>query len=100
MFDISDSLYKSAQRVRLPNASEKFTWAMTFINRERFTEAVGMLRGVLKLDDKYYKAWFMIALVYNQFGESKDSVNFYLVECLSINPDFEPALKLQKQLNR
>jgi len=99
-FDISDSLYESAAHVKPADASEKFDWGMSYIQREMYNEGVGMMRGVLKMDDKFYQAWYVIAAVYNRVGEPKDSVNLYLNKCLALEPSFEPAVELKKQLRK
>lgn len=98
MFDISDSLYKAAAHIKQADASENYNWGMSLIERERYEEGVSYMRRALKKDDKFYRAWYVIAAVYNRFGEPPDSVDFYLQKCLAVEPNFEPAVKLKQTI--
>ncbi|MGH8015224.1 MAG: hypothetical protein ACREBV_03440, partial [Candidatus Zixiibacteriota bacterium] len=100
MFDVTDSIYKAASYVRLPNASDQYNLGMTYIERGMDSDAVSMMYRALNKDDKFYRAWYVIAAVYNKWNEPKDSVNFYLNKCLAIEPTFEPALKIKQDIER
>ncbi len=99
-FDISDSIYELAEHIKPADASEQFNEGMTYFQRSMYNEGMGAMRGVLKKDDKFYQAWYVIAVMYQKSGEPKDSVNFYLNKCLAVAPDFEPAVELKKQMKK
>lgn len=98
MYEVSDALFLAAQKVKTPDAHEKFYWGMTLVDRERYPEALGMMRAAVKMDPRHYQAWFVIAALYRRMGEPVDSINYYLDKSLSIVPGFEPALELKKEL--
>ena len=95
-FEISDSLYKEAMRVKLPNAAQQYNLGLTYVEREMYTDAVSMMNRVLKKDENFYQAWYVIGAIYNKFGEPQDSVDYYINKCLAIEPNYEPALKIKQ----
>lgn len=98
-FDISDSLYVRAMHLKRPDAVEEYNWGMTYMEREQYTYGLNKMFRAIKKDPKFYRAWYVIAALYRKNGEPKDSVNFYLNECLSIQADYQPAVELKKIVN-
>ncbi len=100
MFKVSDSIYLLAEHLKPADASEQFNKGMSYFARGMNDEGMGTMRGVLKKDDKFYQAWYVIAAMYHKSGEPNDSVNFYLNKCLAVAPGFGPAVELKKQLQK
>ena len=100
MFDLSDSIYAVAMHVQMPSATDYYNWGMSYIERQKYNDGFTMMRSALKEDDKFYQAHYVVAAIYNMFGEPRDSVEYYLNKCLQLQPDYEPALELQNKMKR
>lgn len=99
-FVISDSIYLAGMHLRRPTATEEYNWGMSYIEREMYNDGVGKMFRAIKKDEKFYQAYYVVAAVYNRFGEPKDTVAYYLNRCLEIEPTFEPALELKDQIGQ
>ena len=98
MHELADSAYVIAMHVQPLGAVDIYNWGLSYIQREMYNEGVGQMRRALKKDQKLYRAYYVIAAVYNNLDEPKDSIKFYLQKCLNIEPDYQPALSLMKEL--
>jgi tetratricopeptide (TPR) repeat protein len=99
-FNASDSIFLAGMHLKRPDASEEYNWGMTYIEREMYTDGVSKMLRAIKKDENFYRAWYVIAAVYNRFGQPQDSVQYYLDKCLSIEPNFQPALDLKTGLKK
>jgi Tfp pilus assembly protein PilF len=98
MHELADSAYVIAMHVQPLGAVDIYNWGLSYVQRERYNEGVGQMRRALRKDQKFYRAYYVIAAVYNNVDEPKDSIRFYLQKCLDLKPDYEPALSLMKEL--
>jgi len=54
------------------------------------------MQQALKRDKELYQAYYAIAVAYLEGNMPMDSVQHKLDQCLHYNPNFVPALELQK----
>ncbi len=94
MHELADSTYIDAMHVQLLGAVDFYNWGLSYVQREMYNEGMALMRRALKKDQKLHPAYYVIAAVYRNVNEPKDSVKFYLQKCLEIKPDYEPALSL------
>ncbi len=98
MYELADSTYIEAMRVQPLGAVDFYNWGLSYIQREQYNDGLSLMRRALKRDQKLHLAYYVIAAVYRNVDEPKDSVRFYLQKCLDIEPDYQPALSLLKEL--
>ncbi len=99
-YDLTDSLFAAGIKRHNPSASDFFNWGLSFIERRRFSEGIGIMYRALKRDPTLYQAYYCIAVSYFESNAPKDSVESYLDLCFQYNPNYEPALRLRELLNK
>jgi len=98
MHELADSTYIEAMRVQPLGAVDFYNWGLSYVQRELYNDGLQLMRRALKRDQKLHPAYYVIAAVYRNVNEPKDTVKFYLQKCLDIEPDYQPALSLMKEL--
>ncbi|MCH7947886.1 MAG: glycosyltransferase family 39 protein [candidate division Zixibacteria bacterium] len=98
MYELSDATYVEAMHVQPLGAVDLYNWGLSYVQREMYNDGMGLMRRALRKDHELHPAYYVIAAVYRNVNEPKDSVKFYLQKCLDIEPDYEPALSLMKEL--
>ena len=98
MHELADSTYIEAMRVQPLGAVDFYNWGLSYVQRELYNDGLQLMRRALKRDQKLHPAYYVIAAVYRNVNEPKDTVKFYLQKCLDIDPDYQPALSLMKEL--
>ena len=98
MHELADSTYIDAMHVQLLGAVDFYNWGLSYVQREMYNEGMALMRRALRKDHELHPAYYVIAAVYRNVNEPKDSIKFYLQKCLDIEPDYEPALSLMKEL--
>jgi len=91
-----DSLYLAGAAVHEFRASDLFNWGLSLIERKQFSLGVSQMQQALKRDKELYQAYYAIAVAYLEGNMPMDSVQHKLDQCLHYNPNFVPALELQK----
>ncbi|NOY87902.1 MAG: tetratricopeptide repeat protein [FCB group bacterium] len=97
-YKLTDSLYAAGRHLHDLSASDLFNWGLSLLQRQQFAASVGMMFRALKRDDSLYQAYYCIAVGYYQQNYPIDSVKKYLDLCFRYNPNYRPALELQKTL--
>jgi len=97
-YKLTDSLYAAGMHLHDLPASAFFNWGLSLLQRKQFAGGVGMMFRALKRDDSLYQAYYCIAVGYYQQNYPVDSVKKYLDLCFRYNPNYKPALELNKTL--
>lgn len=98
-YDKSDSLFSRATGMDQPSASDYFNWGLSHLERQNFQSGVNLMMRALRQNPKLYQAHYCIAAAYLDSEEPREIVNAYLDTCLSMNPAYEPALRLRRAIN-
>ncbi|MEA3296823.1 MAG: tetratricopeptide repeat protein, partial [candidate division Zixibacteria bacterium] len=100
MHQYTDSLFKRARHLQDLTAVDQFNWGLSFMERKLYSEGVLKMRLALKIDPTLYQAWYCIAVTYYEMDESRDSVDYYLNQCLDLAPEYPAAVDLNKLLDK
>ncbi len=99
-YDIVDTLYIRGMYFHELSATDYFNWGLSYLERKRFSDGIGMMFRALKRDTALYQAYYCIAFGLYEGGYATDTVQAYLDRCLNIAPDYEPAITLKKELEK
>ncbi len=99
-YELTDSLFVEGMRRHELSAGDFFNWGLSYIERQRYSDGIGMMFRALKRDTSLYQAYYVIAVGLFEGGYPVDTVNSYLDRCLNINPAYEPAQQLQEMLEK
>jgi tetratricopeptide (TPR) repeat protein len=97
-YELSDSLFGRGQHVREPEAPDLFNWGLSYVERRMFSAGMTILQRAIKRDPDLYQAYYVVAVCHLEGGSPRDSVAVYLNRCLTLSPNYEPALRLKKSL--
>ncbi|MFQ6008125.1 MAG: tetratricopeptide repeat protein [Candidatus Zixiibacteriota bacterium] len=99
-YDTADSLFATGRKRGEMTATDCFNWGLSFLERKRYSEGIGMMIRALKRDETLYQAYYCLAVAHFQQEAPRDTVQAYLDLCFKYNPNYEPALELQEVLNQ
>lgn len=69
-----------------------------FLGLKKYPEAIDHYTQAINIDPKYTEAYYARGICYKEMKKMKDAVRDF-VACTSINPDFEPAKLILKEMN-
>jgi tetratricopeptide (TPR) repeat protein len=98
-YDSADSLYVAGTKRGDLSATDCFNWGLSYLERKRYSEGIGMMKRALKRDQALYQAYYCIAVGHYESNSPKDTVMAYLDLCFKYNPAYQPALNLKALLN-
>jgi tetratricopeptide (TPR) repeat protein len=99
-YALADSLYVEGMRHKELKANEFFNWGLSFMERKRYSDGIGMMLRALKRDSTLHQAYYCIAVGLYQGGYATDSVDIYLDRCLHFDSTYQPAHSLKKMLGK
>jgi len=96
----ADASFNNGLKIQSPKAADLYNWGLSYVEREMFSEGLDRMHRAISIDGNFHPAYYVIAAVHNKAGRPKDSVLFYLNICLSIAPDFGPAVQLKIKIEK
>ena len=69
-----------------------------FLGLKKYPEAIDHYTQAINLDPKYTEAYYARGICFKEMHKMKDAIKDF-VACTSINPDFEPAKEVLKEMN-
>ncbi len=91
----ADSLFETARQMGALTGSDFFNWGLSYLERKRHIEGISAMRRALEYDSSLHQAWYCIAAAMFESGEPADTVNYYIDNCLRLNPEDASALRLK-----
>ncbi|MDF1545587.1 MAG: glycosyltransferase family 39 protein [bacterium] len=97
-YEQSDSLFARGARLGEPSGNHFFNWGLTELERGRSEAGLILMQKALRRKSNMFEAAYCVAAAHHNLGSPADSIQKYLDSCLSVNPGFSPALRLQQQI--
>ena len=83
--------YESLLAISPENQDAVFNTAAIYYEQKKYVDAIKKFEVTLTRDENFYRGYYGRGICYEALGEKQKAIEDYR-HCLSINPDFEPAV--------
>jgi len=97
-YEKAEEFFTKGSRLGTPQASDYINWGNIYFATERPERALEMYRQAVRQKPDFTQAYFNMAITFQRYGISPDSVRLYLNKTLGLNPNHPQARQLLQQL--
>jgi len=97
-FEKAEEYFSRGSRLGTPEAGDFINWGNIFFATERPEHALELYHQAINIEPGLAQAYFNMAITFQRYGMSPDSVHYYLNKTLELNPNHPQARQLQQQL--